>query len=810
MEGGEKKLKKKKLDCYRYILCLLPAVLIILAMVMPSAFAAASTQPQITSVEADRSGTVSTGTTVRWTCQAEGSGPLEYAWYVYRDGERVHVQWYRSQEYLEYRLDQPGTYHVKVFARTLEDIRSGGTDSASLLVEPPKILSVQVDQSGSLYTGTTVRWTCQAEGSGPLEYAWYVYRDGERVHVQWYRSQEYLEYRLDQPGTYHVKVFARTLEDIRSGGTDSASLLVEPPSPPQVISVEADRSGTVSTGTTVRWTCQAEGPGALEYAWYLYRDGERVHVQWYRSQEYLEYRLDQPGTYHVKVFARTLADIRSGGTDSASLLAEPPSPPQVISVEADRSGTVLTGTKVCWTCTAEGSGPLEYAWYLYRDGVRVDTAWYRSGNTFSYTLSKPGSYHVCAFARVMPGDVRSSGKISAPLVVEGNELIEYTQYSLTLDEALDRQMSASPPPQTDKYRNQPAYVHSQVLSGVARQGTVAYDGVRIRTSPWLEDKYIYKTVNKGTAVVILGEVQGALTGGTDIWYQVRYDGKTLYIHSPLVNVSSSVGTVGGSGAHVREKAKLNAHIYATARSGEKLTILGEVTGDTWSGSNKWYQVSFGTWRNAKREEVRYNLDPNNNDRFQHLVLTTSAGVSAAQLNSLLSGKGILQGRGQDFIDAGQTHAINEVYLVSHALLETGNGTSVLAKGVEVGKNSKGELVMVTPANRSSLTAIKKVYNMFGIGATDGKETKGGAFYAYNKGWDTPRKAIIGGAEFVGKGYIHNGQDTLYKMRWNPANPGHHQYATDMEWAVKQLAIIKQFYSQLKNPVLHFDIPVYKK
>jgi len=86
-----------------------------------------------------------------------------------------------------------------------------------------------------------VRWTCQAEGSGPLEYAWYVYRDGERVHVQWYRSQEYLEYRLDQPGTYHVKVFARTLEDIRSGGQKfclfacgGRRLL------PQVISVEAE------------------------------------------------------------------------------------------------------------------------------------------------------------------------------------------------------------------------------------------------------------------------------------------------------------------------------------------------------------------------------------------------------------------------------------------------------------------------------------------------------------------------------------------------------------------------------------------
>jgi len=78
-------------------------------------------------------------------------------------------------------------------------------------------------------------------------------------------------------------------------------------------------------------------------------------------------------------------------------LVEPPPPPQVISVEADRSGTVLAGTTVRWTCQAEGSGPLEYAWYLYRDGERVHVQWYRSGNTFSYKLSEPGSYHVLAF-----------------------------------------------------------------------------------------------------------------------------------------------------------------------------------------------------------------------------------------------------------------------------------------------------------------------------------------------------------------------------------------------------------------------------
>ena len=45
-----------------------------------------------------------------------------------------------------------------------------------------------------------------------------------------------------------------------------------------------------------------------------------------------------------------------------------------------------------------------------------------------------------------------------------------------------------------------------------------------------------------------------------------------------------------------------------------------------------------------------------------------------------------------------------------------------------------------------------------------------------------RKAIVGGAQFIGQSYVKAGQNTLYKMRWNPENPGKHQYATGVTWA----------------------------
>jgi len=78
--------------------------------------------------------------------------------------------------------------------------------------------------------------------------------------VQWYRSGNTFSYKLSEPGSYHVRAFARTPADIRSGGKNSASLLVEPPPPPQITSVKADRSGTVSTGRLFAGPARLKAP----------------------------------------------------------------------------------------------------------------------------------------------------------------------------------------------------------------------------------------------------------------------------------------------------------------------------------------------------------------------------------------------------------------------------------------------------------------------------------------------------------------------------------------------------------------------
>ncbi len=54
---------------------------------------------------------------------------------------------------------------------------------------------------------------------------------------------------------------------------------------------------------------------------------------------------------------------------------------------------------------------------------------------------------------------------------------------------------------------------------------------------------------------------------------------------------------------------------------------------------------------------------------------------------MLKGKGILENRGKVFLEAQEKYEVNVIYLVSHALVETGNGKSELAKGIKDGKNA---------------------------------------------------------------------------------------------------------------------------
>ena len=199
---------------------------------------------------------------------------------------------------------------------------------------------------------------------------------------------------------------------------------------------------------------------------------------------------------------------------------------------------------------------------------------------------------------------------------------------------------------------------------------------------------------------------------------------------------------------------------------------------------------------ATVDDVKEYIDPsvftNGYELYQFLDLSKSNGVSKDLLNSYLSGKGVLDGMGDVFSESAQAEDISEVYLVVHSCLETANGMSELANGIEY----NGETV----------------YNVFGIGAVDSDPIGGGALYAYQNGWTSVEEAIRGGAKWISKYYIHNPdypQNTLYTMRWNPTAPGVHQYASDVAWSSKQAQTLKNMFDAFPNAKLTFDYPLYE-
>ncbi|WP_163539691.1 SH3 domain-containing protein [Gracilibacillus sp. YIM 98692] len=198
---------------------------------------------------------------------------------------------------------------------------------------------------------------------------------------------------------------------------------------------------------------------------------------------------------------------------------------------------------------------------------------------------------------------------------------------------------------------------------------------------------------------------------------------------------------------------------------------------------------------ASKELVSYYAHPESFDRdssayLQFLILSQSANLNADEINEkVLKGKGTLEGTAEAFIEAGEKYNVNEAYLIAHALHETAHGKSTLAQGVEVNG--------------------KTVYNMYGIKAYDSCPTKCGSEHAYDEEWFTPEAAVIGGAKFIAEGWIERGQDTLYKMRWNPSSPGYPQYATHVSWAIIQTKNIAEIYNSLDSYTLKFDVPEYK-
>lgn len=228
--------------------------------------------------------------------------------------------------------------------------------------------------------------------------------------------------------------------------------------------------------------------------------------------------------------------------------------------------------------------------------------------------------------------------------------------------------------------------------------------------------------------------------------------------------------------------------------------------DNVGGVDPWYIANYDT--------VAYYMDPRNflidMYIFQFQSLSNEGIISDDNLRNIIGsayGTGSLVGYVNTFIQAGKESNVDPIYLAALSIQEVGTNYSTATNGAYNGH-----------------------YNFYNIGATGGANPViRGLDYAANgdastnRPWNTPEKAIIGGAKWIYNNYVGYGQETSYFKRFNVianylANNGiadyypnyQHQYMTNTMAPSSEAATSFRGYSknELLDLNLNFYIPVY--
>lgn len=177
--------------------------------------------------------------------------------------------------------------------------------------------------------------------------------------------------------------------------------------------------------------------------------------------------------------------------------------------------------------------------------------------------------------------------------------------------------------------------------------------------------------------------------------------------------------------------------------------------------------------------------------FAFLDLSKSSGYTQKGLESMWVEKsGAIINRAQAveaIAAASNSTSLNAYFIASRAAIESGYGTSKLSKG--------------------QVSGCEGYYNFYGIGAYDSNPANG-AVYAKGRGWNTPFRAIVEGANWIKDQYIDRGQNTSYFLRFFTLRA--HSYMTDLAAPSSEADKLYQGYSAAGalNTALHFVIPVY--
>ena len=394
------------------------------------------------------------------------------------------------------------------------------------------------------------------------------------------------------------------------------------------------------------------------------------------------------------------------------------------------------------------------------------------------------------------------------------------------------------------------------VSADSKVVVITGDSVRFRTEPTTSSSII-REFNTGAELELLNDNITAGHGCDKVWYQAKYGSSTGYICSEFAiikeveDVTINIEDYGDYSEYLRELGfpdsyipyliqLHNAHpnwsfkVFASDLDfNDMVTLEYDGLGTGWSliedtgryidgykSTASWsynyltdtfynnFAGGGSNWYAANKATISYYMDPRNflNEKqifmFETLSYNqnfhTREGIAAMLKNTFMTGyanKEKTKTYVDAFMDAATTYNVSPYVLIARVIQEVGAQGSTIVSG--------------------TVSGFEGYYNFYNIKATGAQNMiiYNGLSYAKEMGWDSPYKAIVGGASFLANGYINVGQDTLYLQKWDliVPKPGRHQYMQNIEAPSHESIKTYNGYNNigLVNSSFAFSIPVYK-
>lgn len=394
----------------------------------------------------------------------------------------------------------------------------------------------------------------------------------------------------------------------------------------------------------------------------------------------------------------------------------------------------------------------------------------------------------------------------------------------------------------------------------SEKGTILNDSVRVRTSPTttkenqltISNKDIF--LNTGDVVTIIDTVDSEGDNTYKKWYKIKFSYSKkeytgyVYVGFVKINVASDNVIMPKDvpqiyKTYIEELLKYHPNwnfifvdtgldwssLFSAEAQGfpgrsllnkQPLSRRSTATGNYNWRTDEWISHDAGGWYQANSETIAYYMDPRNFLNEETIFMFESlsydenvqniSGVKKIIAGSFMENVKIKNTKdkavtyAQAYINAGKISGVSPYHLASRTIQEVGREGS----GSVSGKYS----------------GYEGLYNFYNINASAGaKPIANGLKYAsgvtsseankekYLLPWNTPYKAILGGAKWIANGYIDRNQNTLYYQKFDVVNNNYHQYMQNIGAPASEAKVIRKTYIELDaiDTNFTFIVPYYR-